>query len=102
MLDYAKFVKNFHKNEYYDPYLIDDNESLDTDTDSENSDIESNESTAGNATETEQNLTDSDLNKPETEEKSVNANTRDTLIIVINDQNSSNKETNNKIVPSDI
>ena len=102
MLDYAKFVKNFHKNEYYDPYFIDDNESLDTDTDSENLDIESNESAAGNPTETEQNLTDSELNKPETEEKSMNTNTGDTLIIVINDQNSNKKETNNKIVPYDI
>ena len=32
----------------------------------------------------------------------MNANTGDTLIIVINDQNSNNKETNNKTVPSDI
>ena len=102
MLHYAKFAKNFHKNEYDEPYFIDDNESLDIDTDSENSDIESNESTAGNATETEQNLTDSELNKLETEEKSMNTNTGDTLIIVINDQNSNNKETNNKIVPYDI
>ena len=102
MLHYAKFAKNFHKNEYHEPYFIDDNESLDIDTDSENSDIESNESTAGNATETEQNLTDSELNKLETEEKSMNTNTGDTLIIVINDQNSNNKETNNKIVPYDI
>ena len=100
MLKYAKFVKNCHKNEYYDPYFSDDNES--SDTDSEISDIASNESTAGNATETEQTLTDSELNKPETEENSMNLNTGDTLVIVINEQNSNNKETNNKIVPSDI
>ena len=100
MLNYAKFVKNYHKNEYYDPYFIDNNES--SDTDSEISDNSSNDSTASNATETEQNLTDTELNKPETEENSMNLNTGDTLIIVINDQNSNNKETNNKIVPSDI
>ena len=100
MLKYAKFVKNCHKNEYYDPYFSDDNES--SDTDSEISDIANNESTAGNATETEQTLTDSELNKPETEENSMNLNTGDTLVIVINEQNSNNKETNNKIVPSDI
>ena len=43
-----------------------------------------------------------ELNKPETEENSMNLNTGDTLIIVINDQNSNNKEINNKIVPSEI
>ena len=100
MLKYAKFVKICHKSEYYDPYFSDDNES--SDSDSEISEIASNESTAGNATETEQTLTDSELNKPETEENSMNLNTGDTLVIVINEQNSNNKETNNKIVPSDI
>ena len=100
MLNYAKFVKNYHKNEYYDPYFIDNNES--SDTDSEISDNSSNDSTASNAIETEQNLTDTELNKPETEENSMNLNTGDTLIIVINEQNSNNKEINNKIVPSDI
>ena len=85
MLKYPKFVKNCHKNEYYDPYFSDDNES--SDTDFEISDIASNESTAGNATETEQTLTDSELNKPETEENSMNLNTGDTLVIVINEQN---------------
>ena len=43
-----------------------------------------------------------ELNKPETEENLMNLNTGDTLIIVINDQNSNNKEINNKILPSDI
>ena len=100
MLKYAKCVKNCHRNEYYDPYFSDDNES--SDTDSEISDIASNESTAGNATESEKTLTDSELNKPETEENSMNLNTGDTAVIVINEQNSNNKETNNKIVPSDI
>ena len=100
MLNYATFMKNYHKNEYYDPYFIDDNQS--SDTDSEISDTSSNDPTASSATETEQNVTDTELNKPETEENSMNLNTGDTLIIVINDQNSNNKETNNKIVPSGI
>ena len=43
-----------------------------------------------------------ELNKPETEENLMNLNTGDTLVIVINDQNSNNKEINNKILPSDI
>ena len=54
MLKYAKFVKKFHKNEYYDPYF-NDYESSDTESsDTEFSDIElksniaDNESTAGN------------------------------------------------------
>ena len=100
LFKYAKFVKNCHKNEYYDPYVSDDNES--SNTDSEISEIASNKSTAGNATDTEQTLTDSELNKPETEDSSMNLNTGDTLVIVINEQNSNNKETNNKTVPSDI
>ena len=100
MLNYATFTKNYHKNEYYDPYFIDDNQS--SYTDSEISDTSSNDPTASSATETEQNVTDTELNKPETQENSMNLNTGDTLIIVINDQNSNNKETNNKIVPSDI
>ena len=100
MLNYAKCVRNYHKNEYCNPYFIDDNES--SDTDSEISDTSRNDSTASSATETEQNLTDTELNQPETEETSRNLNTGDTVIIVINDQNSNNKETNNKIVPSDI
>ena len=93
MLKYAKFGKNCHKNEYHEPYFSDDNES--SGTDSEISDIASNESTAGDLTETEQTLTDS--NKPETEENSMNLNTEDTLVIVINEQNSNNKETSNKL-----
>ena len=80
--------------------ISEDNES--SDTDSEISDIVSNESTAGNATETEKTLTDSEPNKPDTEENSMNLNTEDTLVIVINEQNSNNKEINNKIVPSHI
>ena len=51
------------------------------------SDIASNKLTAGNETKTEQTLTDSELNKPETEENSMNLNTGDTLVIVINEQN---------------
>ena len=51
------------------------------------SDIASNELTTGNATKTEQTLTDSKLNKPETEENSMNLNTGDRLVIVINEQN---------------
>ena len=81
-------------------YFSDDNES--SDTNSEISDTASNKSTAGNATEAEQTLTGSELNKPETVENSMNLNTGDTIVIVINEQNSNNKETNNKIVPSDI
>ena len=110
MKNHAKFVKNFSEHKYCDPYFSSHNEFLDTDSESSDSDTESrsniadNESTTGNALETEQTLTDSELNKSESEQNSMKQNTGQTLVIdvLINNQTSNNKETKNKIVPSDI
>ena len=110
MKKHAKFVKNFSKQKYYDTYFSGDNESLDNYSESSDSDTESrsniadNESTTGDTSETEQTLTDSELNKSESEQNSTKQNTGETLVIdvIIYNQTSNNKETKNKIVPSDI